>query len=96
MGGEIREMKRQLRKAVKGAVASLTAEERQRQSESVFGELKRVVEARGAQTILAFWSMPDEIPTVGWRAFGRAAIGFYSPWWLAQTSCYGSILGGVA
>ena len=66
MGGEIREMKRQLRKAVKGAVAALTAEERQQQSKSVFGELKRVVEARGAQTILAFWSMPDEIDTHGW------------------------------
>ncbi len=59
----MKEQKKELRHNIKQKIKQLTAEEKEKQAKMVFTRLKGLPQFRFAETVMAFWSMDDEIPT---------------------------------
>lgn len=59
----MRELKKIVRRDAKARVAAIGAEERSRLSEVVMSEVEALAEFAEADTVLCFWSLPDEVCT---------------------------------
>lgn len=57
------EQKKQLRKEIKQKKNMLTGSDAKVRANAVFAEVEAMDEFRNAQVVMAFWSMPDELPT---------------------------------
>jgi len=72
------ELKRQIRKAIKALKLNLTPELARQKSAFVFAEIESMDTFRKARTVLAFWSLPDEINThdfiIKWYSHKRMVL----------------------
>jgi 5-formyltetrahydrofolate cyclo-ligase len=59
----IKEQKKELRKLIKTRKALYSNEERIDQSKKVFSEIESLPSFANAKTVLAYWSLPDEVQT---------------------------------
>ncbi|HDP74867.1 MAG TPA: 5-formyltetrahydrofolate cyclo-ligase [Bacteroidales bacterium] len=57
------ELKRQLRKAIKAQKLKLNPELARQKADYILSEIESIDSFRQAKTVLAFWSLPDEIDT---------------------------------
>lgn len=72
---DIREDKKALRQEIKRRKAGLTQAEMERQARDVFSQLTSQTIFREAATLLAYWALPDELPTEGFINSWYAAPG---------------------
>ena len=59
----ISDFKNQLRKLIRQRKKLVSTDEAKTKSDIVFAEVETMEEFKAANTVLAFWSLPDEIPT---------------------------------
>jgi 5-formyltetrahydrofolate cyclo-ligase len=60
---EINNLKKELRKAIKAKKLSLLPDDAAKKAMQVFAEIESMEQFQKAKTVLAFWSLPDEINT---------------------------------
>jgi len=71
----IREQKKELRKTVKELKKQFAEGDKIRQSETIFNKIVQLPVFNNANTVLLYWSMPDEVLTHK----------FIEEWWQAKT-----------
>lgn len=59
----IKEEKRQIRIKVRDLKELLSEEQKQKEADAVFGKIEYLPEFKAANSILIYWSTPDELPT---------------------------------
>ncbi len=59
----LKEFKRQIRKAIKAKKLNLNPDIARKKAGFVFAEIESMEQFKKAETVLAFWSLPDEIDT---------------------------------
>lgn len=75
---EGKELKKNIRKTIKSIRLSLSPIDAKRKAQLVFAEIESMEQFRRAKTVLAFWSLPDEIDThdfvIKWAAQKRIVL----------------------
>ncbi len=75
---EVKELKKNIRKTIKSIRLSLSPIDAKRKAQQVFAEIESMERFRLAKTVLAFWSLPDEIDThdfvIKWAAQKRIVL----------------------
>ncbi|MFO8023194.1 MAG: 5-formyltetrahydrofolate cyclo-ligase [Perlabentimonas sp.] len=60
---DINTLKKQLRESIKATKKTISNEQKQAESEAVFKTIEQLPEFAAAKTILAYWSIDDEVST---------------------------------
>lgn len=75
---EGKELKKNIRKTIKSIRLSLSPIDAKRKAQQVFAEIESMEQFKRAKTVLAFWSLPDEVDThdfiIKWAAQKRIVL----------------------